>query len=135
MCFIPWILKTHSALQTERLCVSSERHRGQQVRFFLPVVHLGQQAVTVDPDLRLLHGRRHCFLNLRVAKAEDASLRWRENQMDPTPLDAETQQCLNGGINIDAVPVDDGIICTEETSWVGFLFRCKPVPVQLNSPK
>lgn len=104
---------TYSTLQMERRCVSGEGHGGEQVRLFFTVIHLGQQAVTVDPDLGFLQGRQNCLLHRRVAEGRDAGLGGCEEQMDTMSLDPETEQRLHGGEDIQAASIDDGIICTD----------------------
>ena len=100
----------YPTLQIEGLCVCSESHRCEGVGVF-SVVHEGQQqAVMVDLNLGLLQGRRHSFLHLWVAEAGDAGLGKREDDMDTITQNPEAEQSLNGGENVDAVSVDDGVI-------------------------
>ena len=74
------------------------------------IVHLSQQAVIVDLDFGLLHARRHSLLHFWVAEAGAAGFAWWKYQMDTRSLDAETEQSLHGGVDINAVSIDDGII-------------------------
>lgn len=104
---------THSTPQMEVLCVGGEGHGCERIgTFVVSVVHPGQQAVTVDVDLGLLHGRHCGLLDDGVAEArEGAGLGGRrEDDMDATSPDAEAEQSLCGGEDVDGVSVDDGII-------------------------
>lgn len=93
----------------ERLALSGERHRREPVGMLVAEGHLGQQAVTVDLDLSLLHGCHHSLLNLQVAEAGDSRL-WRgEDEVDTTSLHAHTEQRLHGGEHIDTIAIDDSV--------------------------
>lgn len=107
---------TYSTLQMERRRVSGEGHGGEQVRLLFAMIHLGQQAATVDPDLGFLQGRHNCLLHRRVTEGGDAGLRGGEEQMDTMSLDPEAEQRLHGGEDIQAAAIDDGIICTDTRS-------------------
>lgn len=100
---------THAALQTEGLLLRGEGHRRERT-IISADVHPGQQAVAVDLDLGLLEGRGHGALHHGVAQAGVAAPGRREDQVDATPPDAEAEQGLRGGEDVDAVPVDDGVI-------------------------
>lgn len=76
----------------------------------LAVVKPGQDAVTVDSDLGVLHGHHHGVFHRRVHEAGDTWLRRREDKTDTRPADAEAEQSPYGGVGVDAVAVDDGII-------------------------
>lgn len=104
---------THSALQMQRLAAGGEGHRGERVQLRLSLVHVGQQAVAVDLNLSLLQGRHHRLLHLRVAEARGGGLRNREGHVDATTLDAEFLQRLHSGEDVDAVAIDDDVICTD----------------------
>ncbi|TNN26450.1 hypothetical protein EYF80_063413 [Liparis tanakae] len=95
----------------EGLPVGGEGHGGERLRV-PPVVHQGQQAAAVDPHLGLLQGRRHGFLHDGVAEAGGGARR--EDQVDAAPPDAEAQQSLGGGEDVDAAPVDDGVAWRRE---------------------
>lgn len=93
----------------ERLAVSGERHRHEPVGMLVAEGHLGQQAVTVDLDLSLLHGCHHSLLNLQVAEAGDSGL-WRgEDEVDTTSLHAHTEQRFHSGEHIDTIAIDDSV--------------------------
>lgn len=109
----------------EGLRVGGEPHRRERVLVFVSVVHLGQQAVTVDLDFGILHGRRHSLLDRRVAEAGDARLGGCEDEMDTMSPDAKTEQRLHGGENIEAVSIDNGMVWEDTRKkqiFCGYLF-------------
>lgn len=82
------------------------------------IVHLSQHAVVVDPDSGLLHGCHHGPLHSRVAEGGGAGVQRRQDQVDTRPTYTEAEQSLHGGVDVDGVPVDDGVI------WREKMFRC-----------
>lgn len=97
----------------QRLAAGGEGHGGERLELWLPLVHVGQQAVVVDLNLGLLQGRHHRLLHLRVAEARGGGLRNSEHHVDTPTLDAQFLQRLHGGENVHAVAIDDGVIWTQ----------------------
>lgn len=72
-------------------------------------VHLRQQTVVVNLDPGLLHGCHHSSLHSGVAEA--AQLRRRKNEEDTGSRDTEAEQGLHRGEHIQAVSIDDCVLC------------------------
>lgn len=101
--------QTYTTVQVERLSIGGEGRWCEGVRVFA-IVHLSQQAVVVDLDLGLLHGRHHGSLHSWITEAGDSRFRRREDEMDTRSTDTKAEQSLHCGVDIDVVSVHDGVI-------------------------
>lgn len=108
---------THSTLQMQWLAAGGEGGGGERLELRLPLVQLGQQAVLVDLNPGLLQGRHHRLLHLRVAEAGGGG-RSGEGHVDARTLDAQPLQSLHSGEDVQAVAIDDGVICTDRAGGV-----------------
>lgn len=98
----------------QRLAAGGEGGGGKLLELRLPLVQVGQQAVLVDLNPSLLQGRHHCLLHLKVVKAGGGGWRRGKGHVDASTLDAQLLQSLHSGKNVDAVAIDDGVICTDK---------------------
>lgn len=113
---VQWIIKptetegqTYTTLQMEGLVVSGEWHRRERIRIF-SIVHLSQQAAAMNLDFSFRQGLLHSLPHSRVTETGEGGLARREGQMDTRSPDAEAEQSLHGGVHVDAVPINDGVI-------------------------
>lgn len=109
-----WRQQTYAAVQMDELRFCGEGNGRERVGV-LAVVQLSQHTTVVDLDVGLCQRRHHCCLHGWVCEAGGSEgLGGRQDQLDTRATHAQVEQSLHGGVNVQVVTIDDGIVCRAE---------------------